>query len=123
VLSLSTDNIYQAISLVVLIIGQVCGVLTTCYFAVVLLALASLSSIHRMAASGRFNELISLQGWTAVLIMGINDLIAGTMLWFVHDSKNRLLQAIGWSLRTRATELEQEKPLKGFRWPFNSVMA
>ncbi len=94
----------------------------TCYFAVVLLALASLSSIYRMAASDGFNALFSSQGYTAVLVMGINDLIVGTMLWSVHDSKNRLLQAIGWSLRIRATELEQAKPLKSFRWPFNVVV-
>jgi hypothetical protein len=75
-----------------------------------------------MAASDGFNALFSPQGYTAVLVMGINDLIVGTMLWFVHDRKNMLLQAIGWSLRTRATELEQEKPLKGFRWPLIVVV-
>lgn len=64
------------------------------HFAVVLLALASLFYIYRMAASDSFNALFSSQGYTAALVIGINDLIVGAMLWFVHDSKNRLLQAI-----------------------------
>lgn len=113
---------HRPYSVLVLILGQACGVLVTCYLAVVILALASLSCIYRMAAIDGFNALFSSQGYTAILVIGINDLILGLLLWFVHDSKNRLLQAIGWSLRTQATELEQEKSFKGFRWPSISAV-